>query len=161
RYLDWNATFKLNLLPNLNTQVQLAQVSRDHFLYSFSPSIMTTQIRDGNQGTASRDFSKNDQYSLEWLANYSLNVGKHDLRLLGVYSYQYFLYSGLNAENRDFSSDALTYNDLGNGTYNLVAGRNGFGSDKGDHRLISFRARVNYAYADKYLLSASLTRDGS
>lgn len=161
RYLDWNATFKLNLLPNLNTQVQLAQVSRDHFLYSFSPSIMTTQIRDGNQGTASRDFTKTDQYSLEWLANYSLNVGKHDFRLLGVYSYQYFLYSGLNAENRDFSSDALTYNDLGNGTYNLVAGRNGFGSTKGDHRLISFRARVNYAYDDKYLLSASLTRDGS
>lgn len=161
RYLDWNATFKLNLLPNLNTQVQLAQVSRDYFLFSFSPSTMTTQIRDGNQGTASREYAKNDQYSLEWLANYSLDINKHAFRLLGVYSYQYFVYSGLDAENRDFSSDALSYNNLGNGTYNLVAGRNGFGTSKGDHRLISFRARVNYSFDDKYLLSASLTRDGS
>jgi len=161
RYLDWNGTFKLNLLPNLNTQVQLAQVSRDFFRYSFSPSIMTTQIREGNKGTAEREFLKNDQYSLEWLANYSLDVNKHSFRFLGVYSYQYFVRSGLNADNRDFSSDALTYNNLDNGTYNKVAGRNGFGTSKSDNRLISFRARVNYSYDDKYLVTASLTRDGS
>lgn len=161
KFLDWNATFKLNPIPNFNTQIQVAQVSRDFFNFSFSPSIMTTQIRDGNKGTASREYNKMDQYSLEWLANYSLSINKHSLRLLGVYSYQYFRYSSLNAENRDFSSDALSYNDLGNGTYNLVAGRNGFGTSKGDHRLISFRARVNYAYEDKYLMTASITRDGS
>jgi hypothetical protein len=50
---------------------------------------------------------------------------------------------------------------LGNGSYNLVAGRNGFGSFKGDHRLISFRARMNYSYEDKYMMTASITRDGS
>lgn len=161
KYLDWNATFKVNPFPNFSTQVQIAQVSRDYFGFSFSPSIMTTQIRDGNKGTATREYTKNDQYSLEWLANYSLNIKKHSFRMLGVYSYQYFRYSGLNAENRDFSSDALTYNDLGNGTYNLVAGRNGFGSFKGDHKLISFRARVNYSYDDKYMMTASITRDGS
>ena len=161
RYLDWNGTFKLNILPTLNTQVQIAQVSRDWFGYEFSPSTMTTQIRDGNKGTAERDFDKTDQYSFEWLANYSLDINKHAFRFLGVYSYQYFVYSGLNAENRDFSSDALSYNNLDNGTYNQVAGRNGFGTKKADNRLISFRARVNYSYDNKYMLTASLTRDGS
>lgn len=159
--LDWNGTFKLNPFPNFNTQVQLAQVSSDDFQFEFSPSTMTTQIKNGNKGTASREYSKRDQYSFEWLANYSLNLNKHSFRFLGVYSYQYFVNSGLNANNRDFSSDALSYNNLDNGTYNLVAGRNGFGTNKSDNKLISFRARVNYSYEDKYMMTASLTRDGS
>jgi TonB-linked SusC/RagA family outer membrane protein len=161
KFLDWNGTFKLNLLPTLNTQIQLAQVSRDVFDFSFSPSTMTTQIRDGNKGTASRGYNKNDQYSFEWLANYSVDIRKHALKFLGVYSYQYFVGSSLTADNRDFSSDVLGYNNLGNGTYNLLAGRNGFGTDKQDNKLISFRGRVNYSFADKYLFAASLTRDGS
>ncbi len=161
KYLDWNGTFKLNINPNLNTQVQVAQVSSDVFDYSFSPSNMTTQIVAGRKGTAGRAYSKADQYSVEWLANYYLDIKKHSLKLLGVYSYQYFVVSGLNASNSDFPTDATTYNNLGNGTYNMVAGRNGFGTNKSDNRLISFRARLNYSYDDKYLFSASLTRDGS
>jgi TonB-dependent starch-binding outer membrane protein SusC len=161
KYLDWNGTFKLNLLPRLNTQVQLAQVSRDNFGFTFSPSTLTTQIRDNQKGTATRSYDKFDQYSFEWLANYSLDIKKHSFTLLGVYSYQYFVNSFLNADNRDFSSDVLGYNNLGNGTYNMVAGRNGFSTGKEDNRLISFRTRINYSFADKYLLTASLTRDGS
>lgn len=161
KYLDWNTTFKLNILPNLNTQVQLAQVSRDNFDFSFSPSNMTTQIIAGRNGTASRNYDKFDQYSFEWLANYFLDFNKHSLKLLGVYSYQYFVSSGLSASNSDFSTNAITYNKLGNGTYNMEAGRNGFDTYKEDNKLISFRTRLNYSFDNKYLFSASLTRDGS
>ncbi|MEX2595249.1 MAG: SusC/RagA family TonB-linked outer membrane protein [Anditalea sp.] len=161
KYLDWNATFKLNFLPTLYTQVQIAQVSSDAFNYFFEPSIMSTQVTAGTNGSASRSYTKEDQYSLEWLANYGFDLRRHSFNLLGVYSYQYFVNSGLNAGNSDFSSDALTYNDLNNGTFNMEAGRNGFGTYKGDNRLISFRGRLNYSYDDKYLFSASLTRDGS
>jgi len=161
KYLDWNGTFKLNILPSLNTQVQLAQVSRDDFGFDFSPSTLTTQIINNQKGTASRAYNKFDQYSFEWLANYSVDIKKHSFTLLGVYSYQYFVNSFLNADNRDFASDALGYNNLGNGTYNMVAGRNGFNTGKEDNRLISFRSRINYSFADKYLFTASLTRDGS
>src|SRR5690606_29593403 len=38
KYLDWNATFKLNPFPNFDTQVQIAQVSNDNFQFNFSPS---------------------------------------------------------------------------------------------------------------------------
>jgi len=161
KFLDWNAIFKLNFLPQLNTQVQVAQVSRDNFDYFFAPSTMTTQIISGTQGSASRSYNKNDQYSFEWLANYSLTAKKHSLKLLGVYSYQYFVSSRINASNSNFSTNAITYNNLNNGTYNMVAGRNGFDTYKDDSRLISFRGRLNYSFDNKYLFSASLTRDGS
>jgi hypothetical protein len=159
--LDMSATFRLNPLPLLSTQVQIAQISSDNFTYGFTPSNVTTQILAATKGTASRGYDKDDQYSFEWQTNYAFNVKKHAIKLLGVYSYQYFVGSALSADNRDFPSNAITYNSLQSGTYQNVAGRAGFSTSKEDNRLISFRSRLNYSFNNKYMVSASVTRDGS
>ena len=161
KLLDWDGTLKLNLTKDLNTQVTLAQSTQDYFDFMFRPSTMTTEIQNGYKGEASRAYNKYDQRSLEWLTNYSLNISKHSLKAMAGYSYQYSQSSGLSADNKNFTSDALTYNNLGDGLYQQVEGRSGMGSYKEDSKLISIFGRLSYSYDDKYLATASMRHDGS
>lgn len=161
KFLDWDGTFKLNLTKTLNTQVTLAQNSKDYFDFWFRPSNMTTEIQNGYTGEARRTDNRYDQKSFEWLANYSLIAGNHSLKAMAGYSYLYNQSSGLSAENKNFTSNALTYNNIGDGLYQQVEGRNGMSSSKEDSKLISFFGRLSYSFADKYLMTASLRKEGS
>ena len=64
-------------------------------------------------------------------------------------------------DNYNFSVDGLKYWDIGKGSY-LSDGKAGMSSGKNiTERLFSIFARANYAYQDKYLLSASIRHEGS
>ncbi|MFD1139473.1 SusC/RagA family TonB-linked outer membrane protein [Larkinella insperata] len=161
KYLDLNASFRLNLLDNLYSTVTIGQVNSSFRNYNFTPSTLTTVLNGSGRNTASQDLDENDQKSFEWTGNYALEAQKHSVKLLGGYSYQLFTSSGFDASNQLFPSNVLTYNNLGSGTWNLTSGVNGVGSYRNSSKLISFFGRVNYDYDQKYYLSASLRREGS
>jgi TonB-linked SusC/RagA family outer membrane protein len=162
KYLEMNSTFKLNLSDNLSTQVSIAQNTTDDFSYYFRPSISNLAIRSGYKGEANRGYNVNTQQNADWLVNYNNKFNKHSIKILGGYTYQYNVKSGLSADNKDFTSDALTYNNLGDGTFQSEEeGRTGFGSHKQDSKLIAFFGRLNYSFDDKYIFSASLRHEGS
>lgn len=162
KYLDWSASFKLNILKNLYSQVNLAEQTSDFFDFGFTPSTNTRRINgNGGRNTANRAYNKTDQKTFEWIANYSFGKNEHDFEIMGGYSFNYFNASGLNASNEQFPSDVLTYNALGTGTWILESPQNRVGSYKNDSRLIAFFGRINYDFASKYYLSASIRREGS
>ena len=127
KLLDWDATAKLNLLPlllpegkgnhNLSTQVMFADHQYDNNNSWFRPSTSTICINNGHDGEASRSYSKERQYVLEWLTNYTGTFGKHNVKGMAGYSYQYSQYEGLSNENKDFPNDGLTFNNMGTGEY--------------------------------------------
>ena len=169
--LDWDGTFRLNLLPllapalsnhTLSTQITLAQQINQTHSFWFRPSISTLAIKQGRTGQANQDRRTNLQESLEWLVNYNFDANGHNLKVMGGYSYQYFQSTRLYAENSNFPSDALTYNNLGAGTYmSSATGRLGMTTSKNDHKLIAFFGRASYDYKGKYLFTASLRYEGS
>jgi len=162
KIMNFDATFKLNILPTLTTQVTYGQFTSDYFDFFFRPSTSTFAVQnEGGMNSARRNYNRSDQRSLEWIGNYSLDKNDHSLQVLGGYSYQYFVSEGSAIYNRNFPSDAYTYNNIGTGLYGQVAGRNDGSSYKNDSKLIAFFGRVNYSFKDKYLLSASLRREGS
>lgn len=164
KYLDISGSAKLNILNNLSTTVTLGEVSASFRNEAFAPSTMsyTLPVNGGNgRSSASQSLDDNDQKSFEWLGNYQLSVRKHTVKLLAGYSYQYFTNSGFNASNSQFPSDALTFNNLGSGLWNLQPGQNGVGSYRNSSKLIAFFGRLNYDFDEKYYLSASLRREGS
>ena len=172
KYLDWDITGILDFSAlfdregkhNLNTQITVAQQINDSFTYYFRPSYNTELSESENKkGFARRQYSKNIQQSLEWLANYTFEANGHSARVMGGYSYQKFENSGLYAENYNFTSDALTYNNLGDGTWykNIVTDQAGFNSWKNDSKLIAFFGRASYDYKQRYLFTASLRYEGS
>lgn len=172
KLLDWDATVKLNLFPLLlkdnttdqllTTQLTFADQQSDNFDGWFRPSTSTLAQNGGYSGEASRRYSKYRQHSLEWLANYQATFKDHRIKGMLGYSYQYFQSSGMNAENKDFPSDGLGFNNLGQGEWaKEEEGRLGMGSYKNDSKLIAFFGRISYDYKEKYLFTASLRHEGS
>ena len=171
KLLDWDATVKLNILPlfakektsnhTLTTQLMIAAHPYDNDNSWFRPSSSTQAVNNGREGEASRSYSKESQYVVEWLTNYTGSFGKHHVKGMAGYSYQYSRYSGLNAENKDFPNDGLGPNNLGSGEYAKEEGEVLMGSYKNDSKLIAFLGRVSYDYDGKYLFTASMRHEGS
>lgn len=171
KLLDWDGTVKLNLLPlllkdgkgnhNLSTQVMFADHQYDNNNSWFRPSTSTICINNGHDGEASRSYSKERQYVLEWLTNYTGTFGKHNVKGMAGYSYQYSQYEGLSNENKDFPNDGLTYNNMVTGEYAKEEGKVLMGSYKNDCKLIAFFGRVSYDFDGKYMFTASLRHEGS
>ena len=171
KLLDWDATVKLNILPlflknnqgnqTLTTQLMFADHQYDNNNSWFRPSTSTQAINNGREGEANRSYKKESQYVLEWLTNYTGSFGKHHVKGMAGYSYQYSRYSGFNAENKDFPNDGLGPDNLGSGEYAKEEGEVLMGSYKNDSKLIAFLGRVSYDYDGKYLFTASLRHEGS
>ena len=77
---------------------------------------------------------------------------------MGGYSYLDNIYEGFSATRSGYDSDAFGYNNLGAGSDYRQGDA---GSYKGGSKLISFFGRVNYSLLDRYMLTATLRRDGS
>ncbi len=172
KLLDWDGTLKLNLLPllakdgvsdhTLTTQIMFAdhQYSNDNSW--FRPSTSTIAINNGYDGEASRSYSSERQYVMEWLTNYSARIAeRHNIKAMVGYSYQYSHYSGFDASNKDFPNDGLGPDNLGSGELAKEEGEVLMGSYRNDAKLISFFGRVSYDYQGKYLFTASLRHEGS
>lgn len=85
---------------------------------------------------------------------------KHKIAAVAGYSYQYEVWEEFSASNSGFLNDATAENDLGAGSY-LTEGKAGMASNKSDETLIAFLGRLNYIFDDKYIVQASLRREGS
>lgn len=172
KLLDWDGTIKLNLLPllakdgesnhHLSTQIMFADHQYSNNDSWFRPSTSTLAINSGYDGEASRSYSKERQYVLEWLTNYNTRIAdKHNIKAMVGYSYQYSQYSGFNAYNKDFPNDGLGADNLGSGELAKEEGEVLMGSYRNDAKLISFFGRVSYDFDGKYLFTASLRHEGS
>lgn len=171
KLLDWDGTVKLNLLPllakggvsnhRLTTQVMFADHQYSNYNSWFRPSTSTQAVNSGREGEASRSYSKERQLVAEWLTNYSGSFGRHNVKAMAGYSYQYSQYSGFNAENKDFPNDGLGPDNIGSGEYAKEEGEVLMGSYKNDAKLIAFFGRVSYDFAGKYMFTASLRHEGS
>ncbi len=171
KLMDWDMTAKMDI-PTLyakgkaldyilTTQITLAQQINDEMGYWFRPSTSNEAINNGYAGEASQEYKKWRQESLEWLVNFKTSKNDHNLGFTGGYSYQYWMYNQLKGENKDFTSDVLTWDNLGDGSYMKEDGRAGMSSSRNDSKLIAFFGRLTYDYMQRYLLTASLRYEGS
>ncbi|MFT3950147.1 MAG: SusC/RagA family TonB-linked outer membrane protein [Agriterribacter sp.] len=84
------------------------------------------------------------------------SFGDHNLNAIVGVSYQKDNTETSSATVQNFSTDAFLYHNLGSGTERLSSA-----SSKIDARLASAYGRLNYGFKDKYLVTATLRRDGS
>jgi TonB-linked SusC/RagA family outer membrane protein len=165
--LDMNGSLKMNILSNLSTTVTVSEISRSFKDLNFSPSTLSSIVHDNK--TTQTNFGKqeqqeNNQKNLEWTGNYALDFGKNHFKVLGGYSYSLYNYKQFSAQNYDFPFDTYEWNNLGSGLYNGGAagqGQSAVGSTQNGSTLISFFGRVNYDFNNRYILTASLRREGS
>lgn len=150
-----NVYAEAQLAKGLSVKSSLGIDYTNFFLRNFSPSYI-----EGSHGnpTAYLTTSENHALSYTWTntLNYHLKKGDHTFDLLaGVEAIRYRIES-LSGTNNGFIINDINYAYLGSATGNATAGGNA-----AENALLSEFGKLNYAYMDKYLLSATLRRDGS
>lgn len=155
-----NGSAKVNILNGLdfNAMVSMQNEQINENLYNNRYSM----LRQGFNGYAERSSVKNTQKVFEGYFNYDKTFGSHGLKLLAGYSWQENRNGdGFQTSGQNFVSDDLLWNNIGlsNGNGSTVVN---YGSIYiSTLRLISFYGRAIYDYKGKYLLQATIRRDGS
>ena len=129
--------------------------------YNHTPEYASYWNEDGTpdsnfwQPYTSLDESRyhNFNYTLDNLLTWRRTFGDHDFDVLLGTSWMREFYR--------FMSISSGNNDLGGSTINTYNGAGTIGSDEQNSALLSFFGRANYAFAGRYLLSASIRRDES
>jgi TonB-linked SusC/RagA family outer membrane protein len=119
----------------------------------------------GVNGSALRSTFQNTTKTLESFLTWNKKFGDHSLIAVVGYSWQENTYGeGFQVSSTNFPTDNLGYSNLVLGNpYAISSYRINLGTDLtyGQVKLISDFGRLNYNYKDKYLVQASLRRDGS
>jgi len=94
-------------------------------------------------------------YALESLFDYHRTFDKHDISVVAAYNFEDFATETVQINGRNYTNDLIQTISPAN----IAA--DGASVMKSENRLISYLARANYAYDDRFLLSLSVRADGS
>lgn len=152
-------TFKTEakLFSDLTASVNLSLEHNAMQGSTYKPSYAVMEGRTEN-GYAQRTYAEYTTAQAEAFLNYAKEIKKHNVNVMGGYSYLENIYDGFGAQRSGFETDLFGYNNLGAG-YNYRLGD--VYSYKGKSNLVSLFGRVNYGYDSRYLLTATVRRDGS
>ena len=161
---EYNKTKKYNMLGNV--YLAIMPIKGLTLQTTFSPNINIEEIGQyrgrytkANKGTndATSNYAKNSYVDWVWDNQITYNLQKNDHRLdvTGVFSMQQTqdeLLKGIG--------NGLSYNSL---WFNLGGGANSNSSSSGFTKtnLMSYLARANYVWKDRYFVTASIRFDGS
>lgn len=163
KQIQGNAKAAFEITEGLVYNMSLAYQNEQHVFSNYN----TTQslVALGMSGRADRSTVSNKKKILETYVNYDRTFNDaHKLGLMAGYSWEEGNDNdGFKLTTYNFYNDALTYYNLGMGN---KVDLNGLGLGDGRYmlstlRMISFYGRVNYSYNSKYMLQATLRRDGS
>ncbi len=137
-------TFQVNMGYNYDNTNRNSYISKNSLLGNGYGGYVSVQKLE--------DYSK----LLETILKYNQSFGKHNIDAMAGYSYQYFYDDMDRTTAYGFLSDTFKW-------YSLDAAQSieSISSSAESNKLISMYGRINYNYDDKYLVTATLRRDGS
>ncbi len=161
KWLLTDISAKLNITKEFTTTATVGYQWKEWQATEFTSSQHKASKDNSRAGEAYHGFSKDYDKLFEWIFNYNKRFGEHDIKAVAGYSFQEYNGESFSLKNWDFPVDGVGPWDIGKGKY-LSEGKAEMSSYKDVRtRLISFFGRVNYSFQDKYILSASLRREGS
>lgn len=148
---------KINFLKNLSLRLSGNYFFNNGNYESFNKDFLSSPGNYNRTRASSASFDKALSQTYNGVANYTFKIGsKHHFDAM-IGSEFYDIYSqglsgsGSGAPTDDFSDLALT---------NSEKDRRGIDTYHTNQRILSFFSRVNYDYDEKYLLTATVRRDG-
>ena len=125
---------------------------------SFIPSSVTKYRTDseGYKTTASRSEARSNKFLLQTILHYNKTFGRHTVGAMAGYSMESSGGSSSKLSATQFPDNSLEVFDMADVVLTAAAA-----SLSTPSRLMSYFGRVQYEYDDRYLLTASIRRDGS
>lgn len=154
-YENLNSSLYLKLDLPFGFTIQTTYSPRFEWVnYLFHKSADHPSSGDQN-GYVNRWTQKDFYWQWDNMLKWKKSFGKHDLDFTGLLNWEKFQRWNTQASNEGFEpSDNLGYHGVNFGTSPMV------GSDDIYRTGAAMMARIHYAYADRYLLTATVRRDG-
>jgi TonB-dependent starch-binding outer membrane protein SusC len=147
------------ILPGWNANLTLSQErSNSNNSEFYSKQSRFRGIGRNGLGVQGSDASISEV--LEATTDYTLKLGKSDLKLLGGYSWQEFRNNGMRVEAGNILTNVLANNNLA-AFQDLDRGLAEVGSYNNENRLIAFFGRAKLNFNDVVNVEAGLRREGS
>lgn len=168
-YLDWNILPGLHMTATFNANVQMYDYSEwkgcpstknwryKELLADPNYDVTMENLESNFYGTASLKLSASRDYRINpYLQfNYDKKFGEHDLKAMAAFSYEKNSSNYFDAYRSKFASNYIHILGAGDPTTKDNS------SSLSSYAILSQFARINYAYADKYLFEFNIRRDGS
>ena len=161
RRMQYIGKASLNIIDGLVLNANYSYNSKQK-VYSYYNSSLSQLPYGGTKGKAHRDTRLGHDQTFETYLNYDLTLAKvHKLSLMAGYSWEERVNNdGFGVSVYNFYNDQLGFKNLAYG--NFINGMSDVDSGVEEIvRNISFYGRANYSYDGKYLLQATVRRDGS
>lgn len=126
----------------------------------FTPLYLLSSSVSTNKNSYNKGENKSFNWNIENTVTYNKSIGQHDFTiLLGQGSYVDNI-----GGNVGMTFYNLPINDYRDASFNFdvgLANRDGYAGDFIEHKITSLFSRLNYSFADKYLFTGIIRRDGS
>lgn len=150
------------ILANIGAEYEIlkglsfrTQFSVDYLNFREQYYIPSTHLQGaGTRGDGSEGYTQDLNWINENILTYKKSIGNHDIAFTGVASYQESQFESIFGQTQNFPGDQIRR--LSAGSVRVLATSSG--SSWG---LAGYIGRINYGFKGKYLLSASVRRDGS
>ncbi|MFC7348924.1 SusC/RagA family TonB-linked outer membrane protein [Chryseobacterium zhengzhouense] len=145
-----------DITPDLNFKISGGATNNFNTNNGYTPTFNLVTNIPGQVSIASRRTINYNRYLGEALLNYKKTFGNHNIAALAGYSAENYRTTSQYNRNKGFANDDLK-------TFNFTQSASVLNSEytASEWMLLSYFGRVNYDYKKKYMLSASIRRDGS
>lgn len=154
---------EFKILNGLTYRLNTAFDSRDELYRSFYSSLYDTGDRTGRARRITINNGVTRNYLVDNILTYKKKIGeKHDIGATVVAGYQRISGDGQTTVGNGSPTDPMSFDLLGYYGMNTVSNLNSESRTWNTNSSLSyFVARVNYSFADRYVLTASVRRDGT
>lgn len=161
KLLQGTAQATLHIIDGLDWNLNLSYQNQQYIYSNYNSSQTELSAVASRHGQADRSTSENIRKQMETYLNWNHTFA--DAHKVGVM----LGYSWEQADNNDgfglkvynFYNDDLTYHNMG--MANNISINDVISNNLSTLRMISFYGRINYSFNSKYLLQATVRRDGS
>tara|TARA_R100000306_G_scaffold4192_3_gene7038 strand:+ start:332 stop:3427 length:3096 start_codon:yes stop_codon:yes gene_type:complete len=159
--VDSKIMFSKNFSYGFN--IAVSHLNRRIERYSFPGGVLDRILSPGNPtGRKTDATTQRLDMTVSNRLNYNLNSNNHNLNVLGLYEYNFNEINFIRAVAEGFSSSSLTTIENASTILDFDAeGNHLTTSQRSRLALLSYGVFADYDFGERYLLSASIRRDGS
>ena len=158
-----DATVRVNLTSHLAAQTTIGTNRRQWQGTQFRSRYHAVEVVAGRRGRAHHAFSRTEDMVWDTQLNFTHSIGVHDFGAVIGHSFSEIMGQNFNMTNYDFPVDGVGPWNMDAGTFlRMSPGSAAMASHKRvRERLLAGFARVNYAFDNRYMATATIRREGS
>ena len=139
---------------NIKSSLYKSRASNDRSVWNAA----TNYAGAGSNSNARRRNWTNDRILMEWTLNFDKTFGDHKVGALAGYSWENNEYANHETYVENFAVTSMGADNIQAGL-NLKVGN--ATSARNAYKLISFFGRATYSFKERYMITATIRRDGS